>query len=59
MDDVIVDPAGRRALVGAGARWRDVVPRTAVHGLVLALEAVTADGSVVRASATEHDDGVW
>lgn len=94
MDDVLVDPEGRRAVVGAGARWRDVVPRTAVHGLVpvhgssgsvgvvgftlggglspilgrkygwgtdhvLALEAVTADGSVVRASATEHEDLFW
>jgi FAD/FMN-containing dehydrogenase len=33
MTDVHVDPAARRAVVGAGARWSDVVPRTAEHGL--------------------------
>jgi len=94
MDHVHVDAAGRRAFVGAGARWRDVVPLAAAHGLapvhgssgsvgvvgftlggglspilgrkygwgtdhVLALEAVTANGAVVRASATENEDLFW
>ncbi|WP_420369452.1 FAD-binding oxidoreductase [Curtobacterium sp. L1-20] len=33
MDDVHVDADARRAVVGAGARWSDVVPRTAEHHL--------------------------
>ncbi|WP_420361774.1 FAD-binding oxidoreductase [Curtobacterium aetherium] len=33
MDDVHVDATARRAVVGAGARWNDVVPRTVEHHL--------------------------
>lgn len=33
MDDVHVDPTTRRAVIGAGARWSDVVPRTVEHHL--------------------------
>jgi FAD/FMN-containing dehydrogenase len=33
MDEVHVDAAARRAVVGAGARWSAVVPRTAEHHL--------------------------
>ena len=34
MTDVHVDPETRRAVIGAGARWSDVVPRTAEHHLI-------------------------
>ena len=33
MDAVAIDPVGRRARVGAGARWRDVVGPASAHGL--------------------------
>ncbi|RKS08117.1 FAD/FMN-containing dehydrogenase [Nocardiopsis sp. Huas11] len=33
MDTVEVDPAARTARLGAGTRWRDVLPATAAHGL--------------------------
>jgi FAD/FMN-containing dehydrogenase len=94
MDDVRIDAAGRCAIVGAGARWRDVVPRAAEHELtpihgssgsvgvvgftlggglspilgrkygwgtdrIIALDAVTADGALVRTSATERSDLFW
>lgn len=94
MSDVRIDAARRTATVGAGARWNDVVPRAAEHGLtavhgssgsvgvvgftlggglspvlgrkygwgadrVVALEAVTAAGALVRASATENSDLFW
>ncbi|GAB3605160.1 FAD-binding oxidoreductase [Conyzicola nivalis] len=94
MNDVHVDGAARRATVGAGARWSDVVPLAADHELrpihgssghvgvvgftlggglspvlgrkygwgadhVVALEAVTAAGAVVRASAAENSDLFW
>jgi FAD/FMN-containing dehydrogenase len=32
--EVHVDPATRTARIGAGARWTDVLPATAAHGLV-------------------------
>jgi FAD/FMN-containing dehydrogenase len=94
MNAVQIDTAARRALVGAGARWRDVVPVAAEHRLmpvhgssgsvgvvgftlggglsptlgrkygwgtdhIIALEAVTADGALVRASATENSELFW
>jgi FAD/FMN-containing dehydrogenase len=34
MSGVTVDPGARRARVGAGALWRDVVPAAAEHGLM-------------------------
>lgn len=33
MRDTTIDPAARTAIVGAGARWADVVPTAAKHGL--------------------------
>lgn len=33
LNEARVDPAARSARVGAGARWRDVVPTAAAHGL--------------------------
>ena len=33
MREVAVDPARRIARIGAGARWTDVLPETALHGL--------------------------
>ncbi|GAB92873.1 FAD-binding oxidoreductase [Gordonia rhizosphera] len=33
MNDVTVDPVAKTARVGAGARWRDVIAKTAPHGL--------------------------
>lgn len=33
MQDVVVDPAGRTATVGAGVRWSDVLALSAMHGL--------------------------
>lgn len=34
MADVQVDPGARTAVVGSGARWRDVIEAAQVHGLV-------------------------
>lgn len=34
MRDVLVDPIARKARVGAGALWEDVVPQAGEHGLV-------------------------
>ena len=33
LDDVSIDPAGRRVRVGAGATWQDVTPALSVHEL--------------------------
>jgi FAD binding domain len=33
LDDIEIDPTGRRAVVGAGALWEDVVKAAAKHGL--------------------------
>ncbi len=33
LDEVTIDPANRRARVGAGARWRDVIDAAVPHGL--------------------------
>ncbi|MFC5064739.1 FAD-binding oxidoreductase [Actinomycetospora atypica] len=33
LDEVVVDPVGRVARIGGGARWRDVVEACAPHGL--------------------------
>jgi FAD/FMN-containing dehydrogenase len=93
MRAVAVDPATRTARVAAGARWSDVIPGAAAHGLaclpgsssgvgvvgytmgggfgwlgrryglaagsVRAAEIVTAEGVLVRATATEHPDLFW
>ena len=45
LDQVEIDPASRRARVGAGARWEDVVPRASRLGLA-ALHGSTPDVSV-------------
>ncbi len=45
LDRVHVDPAARRARVGGGARWEDVVPVASEHGLA-ALHGSTPDVSV-------------
>src|SRR5258708_5383106 len=93
MDRVSIDAPARRARVGAGARWEDVVPAASElglaalhgstpdvsvagyslgggmgwyarkHGLaansVTAIEVVTADGEVRRASAGSEPDLFW
>ncbi|MFL5750128.1 MAG: FAD-binding oxidoreductase [Chloroflexota bacterium] len=93
MNDVRVDPEGRRAFVGGGATWAAVdaatqefglatpgglISDTGVGGLTLSggigwlrsryglaidnlisAEVVTADGSRVRANATENADLFW
>ena len=93
MRAVLVDSAGRIAMVQGGALWGDVDHETQAHGLattggivghtgvagltlggglgwlmrkhgltvdnLLAAEMVTAEGSVVRASADEHPDLFW
>jgi FAD/FMN-containing dehydrogenase len=46
MAQVEIDPVARRARVGAGALWQDVVPRAAEHGLA-ALAGSAADVGVV------------
>ena len=46
MDDVVVDPVARRARVGAGALWRDVVDAAAVHGLATLPGSSTGVGVV-------------
>lgn len=46
MQGVEVDPVARRARVGAGALWQDVVPRAAEHGLA-ALHGSAPDIGVV------------
>ncbi|HEX8753945.1 MAG TPA: FAD-binding oxidoreductase [Solirubrobacterales bacterium] len=45
LDRVHVDVASRRARVGAGARWEDVVPQASEHGLA-ALHGSTPDVSI-------------
>jgi len=45
LDRVHVDPAARRARVGSGARWEDVVPLASEHGLA-ALHGSTPDVSI-------------
>jgi FAD/FMN-containing dehydrogenase len=45
LDRVHVDPVARRARVGSGARWEDVVPLASEHGLA-ALHGSTPDVSV-------------
>ncbi|PZE34081.1 FAD-dependent oxygenase [Curtobacterium sp. MCPF17_031] len=94
MNDVEVDGPGRRAIVGAGARWNDVVPKTAQHHLtpihgssghvgvvgftlggglspilgrkygwgahhVIALDVVTADGTLLHADTSENSELFW
>jgi FAD/FMN-containing dehydrogenase len=93
MRAVLVDPAGRTAIVQGGALWRDVDHETQAHGLattggivghtgvagltlgggigflmrkhglavdnLLAAEVVTADCTVIQASADEHPDLFW
>jgi len=46
LDTVTIDVERRRARVGAGARWEDVVPAASAHGLA-ALHGSTPDVSVV------------
>jgi FAD/FMN-containing dehydrogenase len=46
LDEVEIDVANRRARVGAGARWEDVVPAASAHRLA-ALHGSTPDVSVV------------
>ncbi|HEX4669403.1 MAG TPA: FAD-binding oxidoreductase [Solirubrobacterales bacterium] len=45
LDRVLIDPRGRCARVGAGARWEDVVPAASEHGLA-ALHGSTPDVSI-------------
>ncbi|KPJ83653.1 MAG: hypothetical protein AMS19_03600 [Gemmatimonas sp. SG8_23] len=44
MRDVVVDTAARRALVGAGATWRDVDEATQPHGLAATAGTVSSVG---------------
>ena len=46
LDAVELDPGARRARVGAGACWHDVVPLASEHGLA-ALHGSAADAGVV------------
>ncbi len=93
LDAVEIDASARRARVGAGCRWGDVVPAAAEHGLaalhgsapgagivgytlgggvgwygrkhgiaanaVTAIEIVTADGELRRATADAEPDLFW
>lgn len=93
LDELQVDAANRRARIGAGVIWQQVLDATAPHGLaplvgsapgvgvvgfltgggigpltrtyglasdtVLALEVVTGDGRLLRATPTEHADLFW
>ena len=46
LDELTVDPIARTATVGAGVRWRSVIPAAAVHGLA-PLSGSSSDVSVV------------
>jgi FAD/FMN-containing dehydrogenase len=93
LDECTVDPAGRRARLGAGVLWQQVIDAAAPHGLapvcgsapnigvagfltgggigplsrtlgagsdhVRALEVVTGDGQLRRATPTENPDLFW
>ncbi|MDA0185725.1 FAD-binding oxidoreductase [Solirubrobacter phytolaccae] len=93
LDELQVDPVNRRARIGAGVIWQQVLDATAPHGLaplvgsapgvgvvgfltgggigpltrtyglasdtVLALEVITGDGRLLRATPTEHADLFW
>ncbi|WP_037892025.1 FAD-binding oxidoreductase [Streptomyces sp. Tu 6176] len=51
MNDVVVDPGRRTVTVGPGARWDDVLPETARHGLA------PACGSAPRVGVTGYTLG--
>ena len=63
MRRVEIDPEARVARADAGVVWIEVVEAAAEHGLstnkVVAVELVTADGSLVRADASNHPDLFW